>query len=137
MRRVREVFWPAFFRNNFFRGQWGYLFCPVGAGVFWQEILFGKFFVRGWEVFQHLKRYFYIYPLMFIELTPPKYLKQYLPHTQRPTILTHLLKQTRQTTTTQTNNIITLPILILKTHRNTINKLRETILITQNPIHQR
>ncbi len=90
------------------------------------------------KFFQHLKRYFYIYHLIFIELTPKKkYSKQNLPHTQRPTILTHLLKQTRQTTTTQPNNIITLPILILKNHRNTINKLRKTILITQNPIHQR
>ena len=39
---------------------------------FWREILFWKFFCRRWGLFQHLKRYFYIYPLMFIELTPKK-----------------------------------------------------------------
>ena len=70
---------------------------------------------------------------MFIELTPPKYPKQ------NPTILNHLLKQTRQTTTTQPNNIITLPTLILKkNHRKTPStNCAKTILITQNPIQSK
>lgn len=107
---------PGFFKN-FFREPPTPTGCATGRENFLYRTFCGKIFVSS--------------------PTKKKYLKQYLPHTQRPTILTHLLKQTRQTTTTQPNNIITLPILILKTHRNTINKLRKTILITQNPIHQR
>ena len=96
------------------------MFSPGRRRTFFCQRTFVEFFSWDGGLFQHLKRYFYIYPLIFIELNPPpkkKYSKQNLPHTQRPTILTHLLKQTRQTTTTQPNNIITLPIPILKNHR--------------------
>lgn len=60
---------PGFF-NNFFREP--RYFRPVVGAHFFCQRTFVEFFSWGGGLFQHLKRYFYIYPLIFIELTPKK-----------------------------------------------------------------
>ena len=43
----RENFLYRTFCGKIFSWTMGVFFCPVGAGIFWHEILFGNFFVKG------------------------------------------------------------------------------------------
>ena len=68
----RENFLYRTFCGKIFSWTMRVFFCPVGAGIFLAGNPFLEIFCERWGLFQHLKRYFYIYPLMFIELTPKK-----------------------------------------------------------------